>query len=522
MAEVYRAQYMGHAHSVGPQNEVVVKRIKPSLFKAAEFPIFREMFLNEAKLVRSLQHPNLARMHMLNEAVDKAMGVKVPFIVGEYIKGQQLWELMRIATRGFTGRGVPPAIAAYIVREMARGLGHAHAHKDATTGKAQPIIHRDISPENIMVSTDGHIKVIDFGVAKAIGGFGPQTQTGIIKGKLAYMAPEQVAQKVVPATDVFGAGIVLWEMLTGRRLFGASNDYIVINKVLKAEIPPPSVTTRGIPKELEEVLMTALARDLSIRYVSGNAFADALTDLMSRVTFLRGISSNSVKRWAEQTQAEGAKIASGWAEEASDEDMRSSAEVAISEAAIEAEIELTGDDLMQSLDGQLDPGIKAVVNEGRRNLKPELLNRKQRTASSPQPGQAPSTASSRRTPPPPPPRSSRSRQSAESTRSQQGESAPGERISAPELRAPPAQALIPASKVQPQTPGVTQSSSEVKPVVPSAQTRADSQELDGSSEEQLSLRSMLADPQMVRWIGIISGLAIIVVLLLLVLLFLRC
>ena len=116
------------------------------------------------------------------------------------------------------------------------------------TGKPQPIIHRDVSPENVMISTEGAVKVIDFGVAKAIGGFGPQTQTGIIKGKLAYMAPEQVAQKVVPATDVFGAAIVLWEMLTGRRLFGGGNEFMVVNRVLKADIPRPSATTQNIPK----------------------------------------------------------------------------------------------------------------------------------------------------------------------------------------------------------------------------------------------------------------------------------
>ena len=179
-------------------------------------------------------------MYALLEAVDEDLGVKVPFIVGEYIRGVQLWELMRLGTQGFTGKGVPPAIAAFIAREMARGLGHAHAHKDPATGKAQPIIHRDISPENIMVSQDGLVKVIDFGVAKALGGFGPQTRTGIIKGKLAYMAPEQVTQKVVPATDVFGAGIVLHELLTGRRLFGGSNEYLVVSRVLKAEIPRPS------------------------------------------------------------------------------------------------------------------------------------------------------------------------------------------------------------------------------------------------------------------------------------------
>ncbi len=149
MAEVFLAQYSGGEHSVGPQSQVVIKRIKPSLYKSTEFPVFREMFLNEAKLVRSLQHPNLARMYALLEAVDDELGVKVPFIVGEYIRGTQLWELMRLGTQGFTGKGIPPAISAFIAREVARGLGHAHAHKDAATGKLQPIIHRDISPDKI-------------------------------------------------------------------------------------------------------------------------------------------------------------------------------------------------------------------------------------------------------------------------------------------------------------------------------------------------------------------------------------
>src|SRR3569832_2254933 len=98
MAEVFRAQYGGDDHSVGPMSQVAVKRIKPALFKAPEFLIFREMFLNEAKLVRSLQHPNLARVYALLEATDQDLGMKVPFIVGEFINGHQLWELMRIAT----------------------------------------------------------------------------------------------------------------------------------------------------------------------------------------------------------------------------------------------------------------------------------------------------------------------------------------------------------------------------------------------------------------------------------------
>ena len=115
MAEVYLAQYSGADHSVGPQSQVVVKRIKPELFSKPDYPVFREMFLNEAKLVRELSHSNLARIYALNEAVDSEVGAKVPFIVGEYVQGSQLWELMRIATRGFTGVGVPAGIASFVL-----------------------------------------------------------------------------------------------------------------------------------------------------------------------------------------------------------------------------------------------------------------------------------------------------------------------------------------------------------------------------------------------------------------------
>ncbi|HNN94275.1 MAG TPA: serine/threonine-protein kinase [Pseudomonadota bacterium] len=385
MAEVYRAQYVGKGVSLGPNTEVVVKRIKPSLFKSTEFPIFREMFLNEAKLVRGLQHPNLTRTFALEEAVDGTLGFKVPFIVSEYIRGQQLWQLMRIATYGFTGRPMPPRIATFVAREIARGLGHAHMHKDAKTGKPQPIIHRDVSPENVMISTEGAVKVIDFGVAKAIGGFGPQTQTGIIKGKLAYMAPEQVAQKVVPATDVFGAAIVLWEMLTGRRLFGGGNEFMVVNRVLKADIPRPSATTQNIPKELEDVLMTALTRDLTIRYTSGIAFADALTGVMNRVPSLRGCTNLDLKRWAQETQDEGKKIASGWEDDAgaASPPAGAAAESAgpgrgTAGAAADADglMELSGDDVIFSgIDGEVDPGVKAVVTQGLRALTPDMLAR---------------------------------------------------------------------------------------------------------------------------------------------------
>jgi serine/threonine-protein kinase len=372
MAEVFLAQYSGGEHSVGRESQVVVKRIKPSLYKSTEFPVFREMFLNEAKLVRSLQHPNLARMYALLEAVDEELGVKVPFIVGEFIRGTQLWELMRLATQGFTGKGVPPAISAFIAREVARGLGHAHAHKDAGTGRPQPIIHRDISPENIMVSQDGQVKVIDFGVAKALGGFGPQTRTGIIKGKLAYMAPEQVTQKVLPATDVFGAGIVLHELLTGRRLFGGANEYLVVSRVLKAEIPRPSSINPSIPKELDDVTMQALSRDLKGRFADGNAMADALTKVLSGVPELAGTSTTTIRDWVKKLSTDAKQVSQGWEEQESGLHVDVQNALAHSVAKGEDVEELDPGELLV-VGGQLDPGVKAAVTMGLRTLRPDML-----------------------------------------------------------------------------------------------------------------------------------------------------
>ncbi len=393
MAEVYLAQYSGGEHSVGPASQVVVKRIKPSLYKSTEYPVFREMFLNEAKLVKSLQHPNLARMYALLEAVDEDLGIKVPFIVGEFIRGMQLWELMRLATQGFTGKGVPPAIAAFIAREVARGLGHAHAHKDPGSGRPQPIIHRDISPENIMVAHEGQVKVIDFGVAKALGGFGPQTRTGIIKGKLAYMAPEQVTQKVVPATDVFGAGIVLHELLTGRRLFGGSNEYLVVSRVLKAEIPRPSSLIAGIPKELDDVTMQALSRDLRGRFADGNAMADALQRVLTTVPSLSGTTNQTIRDWVKQLNTDAKQVAQGWEEQESGLHVDVQNALAHSVAKGEDVEELNPDDLL--VEGmQLDPGVKAAVTMGLKTLRPDML----KAAASAQPAKRPSSEGYR--PPP--------------------------------------------------------------------------------------------------------------------------
>ncbi|MBL9009334.1 MAG: serine/threonine protein kinase [Myxococcales bacterium] len=527
MAEVYRAQYTGKGLSLGPHSEVVVKRIKPSLFKSSEFPIFREMFLNEAKLVRGLHHPNLTRTFALEEAIDATLGVKVPFIVSEYIKGQQLWQLMRIATYGFTGRPMPPRIACFVAREISRGLGHAHAHKDPKTGKAQPIIHRDVSPENVMISEDGAVKVIDFGVAKAIGGFGPQTQTGIIKGKLAYMAPEQVAQKVVPATDVFGAAIVLWEMLTGRRLFGGGNEFMVVNRVLKADIPRPSASTQGIPKELEDVLMTALTRDLSIRYASGIAFADALTGIMNRVPALRGCTNLDLKRWSQDTQAEGKKIASGWEDDAggnASPPAGAAAESGVSgPAGADGLTELSGDDVIfAGIDGEVDPGVKAVVTQGLKALTPDMLAKERARMLEQQAGQATSDTARPALPgmaglsPLPGMRSGPNRidaNTAPPAATLQSSSRKDPQADAELAQASTSEYLTPVGKSLPPPPAQSNLASRLAERSASFLAR-----VAEHSGQQLpaALQTVLADRQLVTWLATVAALLFLLLILLLI------
>ena len=209
MGDIFLAEHTGLS---GFAKRVVVKQIRPELVRE---PGYLELFLNEARVGSFLNHPNIVHIFDVGHEGDRL------WLVMEYVDGVDLKRLLRRAH--LAAQPIKPTVLAAVIVEVLSALEEAHAGGPL---RKEPIIHRDISPENVMVSAEGSIKVIDFGVAKALGGFGPQTRTGIIKGKLAYMAPEQVAQKVVPATDVFGVGIVLHEMLTGRRLFGGSNDFI--------------------------------------------------------------------------------------------------------------------------------------------------------------------------------------------------------------------------------------------------------------------------------------------------------
>jgi len=262
MAEVFRASREGVA---GFARTCVIKRI---LANHNEDPSFVGMFINEAKIAAKLTHPNIVQVYELGQ-VDGEF-----FIAMEFVNGKDLLRVLReLAQKRTEDPAIPAPLAAYIARDTCRALQHAHDHTDER-GQAQPIIHRDISPQNIMLSFDGMVKLVDFGIAKALGSMREETRTGALKGKFAYMAPEQISSKNPgPSADVFSTGVVLHEMLTGRRLFKGATDYETLTKVRSMAVPVPSTIDPRIPPELDAIVMKALARDRSARYERASQMA---------------------------------------------------------------------------------------------------------------------------------------------------------------------------------------------------------------------------------------------------------
>ncbi len=274
MADVFKARVQGPA---GFERVFVVKRILPHL---SEEPQFTRMFIEEAKLSARLNHPNIVQVFELG-AVDKEY-----FIAMEYVRGRDLAETMRT----FWARVGPPRpeLVAYIGREMCRALAYAH---DLTgdDGDLIGMIHRDVSPSNVMLSYEGAVKILDFGIAKALGGESKEdagTQRGTLKGKFAYMAPEQTqGSDVDRRIDIFAAGIVLHEILTGRRLFKGENDMQTVERVRQCDVSPPSMQNPLCPPEMDAIILRALARDRDERFQSAAEMADALDDVVHAARF---------------------------------------------------------------------------------------------------------------------------------------------------------------------------------------------------------------------------------------------
>ncbi|HEY8211429.1 MAG TPA: protein kinase [Myxococcaceae bacterium] len=261
MAEVWRGKMFGAG---GFERLVAIKRILPNI---AEDEEFITMFIDEAKISVQLTHANIAQIYELG-AINNSY-----FIAMEYIPGKDMRAIFERCRK--KGEPAPIPLSCYVVSKLCEGLDYAHRKKDGM-GRDMNIVHRDVSPQNVLISYEGEVKVIDFGIAKAAGK-ATKTQAGILKGKFGYMSPEQIRGLPLDRrSDVFAIGVCLYEMLTGERLFVGDSDFSVLEKVRKAEVTPPSTYNRRVPENLEKIVLKALARDVDTRYQYANELADDL------------------------------------------------------------------------------------------------------------------------------------------------------------------------------------------------------------------------------------------------------
>ncbi len=299
MAEVWKARSSGPS---GFEHDVVIKRIQPA--HGAD-PEFIQLFVEEARISAMLHHANIVQVH---DFVDDDGDL---FLVLEYVEGPSLSRALR-ALRS-AGRPMPPAVAAWIAREVCRALDYVHALADAE-GKPLDILHRDVTPSNIILTANGGIKLLDFGVAKYRGS-AALTRAGTMRGKPAYLAPEQIEGAAGKATldrriDIFALGVVLHEMLSLEHLFAGDSDLITVKKVLEMKIPLPSARRTDVPPALDTIVMKALERDRDRRYSTAGAMARDLDDLVVSahlrvdevVTFVASI-EDECRTWARATQS---------------------------------------------------------------------------------------------------------------------------------------------------------------------------------------------------------------------------
>jgi len=261
MAEIFKAKSYSHA---GFEKLLVIKRI---LQHHSENEDFVKMFIDEAKISVQLQHPNIVHIYDFGKLHSNC------YIAMECVDGKDVKQILRkLAERR---KYLPEEYAVFIAHDALAGLDYAHK-KTNLQGAPQNIVHRDMSPSNLLVSYEGDVKVADFGIAKAEHR-AYDTKDGVLKGKFEYMSPEQARGKANHgSTDVFSTGIILWEMLTGRRMFKTDNDLATLEKIKSGGYPPPSVLNPHISTRLDEIVMKALAVDRADRYPSALAFENAL------------------------------------------------------------------------------------------------------------------------------------------------------------------------------------------------------------------------------------------------------
>ncbi len=268
MAEVFKAKSYGVE---GFEKVIAIKRILPSMGEDRDFI---KMFIDEAKIVGQLAHANICQIFELGRT-DGAH-----FIAMEYIWGKDLLQIQNRLRK--LKQQMPAAMACFLVAKVCEGLDYAHKKRDAL-GRPLEIVHRDCSPQNILVSYEGEVKIIDFGIAKAASR-SSKTQAGVLKGKFGYMSPEQVRGLPLDRrSDLFSIGTILYECLTGDRLFVGETDFSTLEKVRNVDVPPPRSVNPLIPEAVERIIMKALARDAEDRYQWGSELvADLQRYLMSQ------------------------------------------------------------------------------------------------------------------------------------------------------------------------------------------------------------------------------------------------
>lgn len=296
MAEVFRARPFNQP---GLRRFVAVKRILPNLADDDEFV---SMFVDEAKIAVQLNHRNVCQIYELGRLNNSF------YIVMEYIAGRNLLQLQNYFRS--EKRIMSVTQAAFLTTRICDGLDYSH-RKTGDDGRPLQIIHRDVSPQNILISFDGEVKVIDFGIARAATR-NEQTQVGVLKGKFGYMSPEQVdGLEIDRRSDVFAVGVLLWEMLTARRLFHGESDYATLDLVRACEIEPPSARNKRVPPELDAIVMRALERDRDKRYQWASELAADLRGFLDPIKppyTERTLSQWMIAAWREDHDAEQRKF----------------------------------------------------------------------------------------------------------------------------------------------------------------------------------------------------------------------
>jgi len=265
MAEVFRAESEGLQ---GFRKQVAIKRVLPHLSSKKKFI---SMFLDEARLSAQLSHSNCVQVF------DIGVGDNAFFIVMEFVDGANLKAIIEHIKKH--GRDFPVEAAVYIALELCKGLAYAHELTDQQ-GTPLHIVHRDMSPPNVLITKNGEVKIVDFGLAKANSQL-EKSEPGIIKGKFSYLSPEAaMGQEVDARTDVFAVGIILWELLAGQRLFLGDTDFQTVKKVQAANVPPVAAINKKVPQDLEKIIAKSLARDPSQRYAGARPLGQDLSKFL--------------------------------------------------------------------------------------------------------------------------------------------------------------------------------------------------------------------------------------------------